>query len=115
MACASIQASFLGKFAKPEAVKTTSLRLLLTAGSPLSNHSRFLLQQLLPSCFITNAYGQTEICGAITMFNLSDIEDVKKQYKKPSSCGRLMPGISCKVKSNKYLINWILNNKIYRL
>lgn len=97
MACASIQASFLGKVGKPETAEATSLRLLLTAGSPLSNHSRFQLQQLLPSCFITNAYGQTEICGAITMFNLSRIEDVKKQHEKPSSCGKLMPGISCKV------------------
>lgn len=105
MACASIQASFFGKVGKPETVHATSLRLLLTAGSPLSNHSRFQLQQLLPNCFITNAYGQTEICGAITMFNFSKIEDEQKQYEKPSSCGKLMPGILCKVINKRHCIN----------
>nr|CAH7742824.1 unnamed protein product [Callosobruchus chinensis] len=42
-------------------------------------------------------YGQSELAGAITMFNASSVKDVLLLDKKPSSVGKVIPGICCKV------------------
>ncbi|XP_064212127.1 uncharacterized protein LOC103315112 isoform X2 [Tribolium castaneum] len=97
MTCTSFQAIQLYKIGKPEGVVGTTLKMLLTQGTSLSKASLYELRKLLPYCFITNCYGLTETTGRVTMFAFTKPGDIRDQYENPTSCGKLVSGMTCKI------------------
>lgn len=82
----------------PPRINLESLRVLITAGEPLSTEIMLRLREKYPSTIIVQGYGSTESAGVISLFRISDSEDVRLLTNKPSSCGRPVAGISYKVK-----------------
>lgn len=94
---APIQAIEMCNAGRPDSVDTTSLLELLCGGGNLQLKHIIQLRDLLPGTNVTQVYGQTEIAGAITIFNSSKRKDVLLSYYKPESCGRPIRGIWYKV------------------
>lgn len=97
MLCTTFQAEQLYKIEKPETAEGKTLRMLVTTGTSLSKPILFELRKLFPRCFVTNVYIQEEVGGFLTMFNYTKPSDIRDQYERPTSSGKLCPGISCKV------------------
>ncbi|VEN41287.1 unnamed protein product [Callosobruchus maculatus] len=54
------------------------------------------MRDLLPGTFVFQLYGQSEVAGALTMFNTRSVKDLLLLDKNPSSVGKVIPGIRCK-------------------
>ncbi|XP_044744932.1 malformin synthetase mlfA-like [Coccinella septempunctata] len=87
----------LSKSTRPEGVDTSSLHVLATGGGPISENLVHSLRDILPGTFVLQLYGQTEVCGASTMFQTRRIDDQLLLHYKPKSVGRPMPGFWLKV------------------
>nr|CAI5853440.1 unnamed protein product [Callosobruchus analis] len=87
---------------RPENLDTSSLHTCVSAGAATSETLMKEIRDLLPGTFVFQMYGQSEVAGAITMFNASDVKDVLLLDKKPSSVGKIIPGICCKLSMNGY-------------
>ncbi|XP_045464647.1 4-coumarate--CoA ligase 1-like [Harmonia axyridis] len=85
------------KSSRPESVDTSSLHALATGGGPISEKLVHSLRDVLPGTFIMQLYGQTEVCGASTMFQTRRIDDQLLLHYKPGSVGRPMPGFWMKI------------------
>lgn len=94
---APIQAIEMSNAGRPEGIDTTSLLELLCGGGILPTKHVLQLRDLLPGTNVTQAYGQTEIAGAITSFNSKKRKDILLSYYRPQSCGRPIRGIWYKV------------------
>ncbi|XP_063911781.1 luciferin 4-monooxygenase-like isoform X1 [Zophobas morio] len=81
----------------PEAVTGKSLKMLVTTGTSLRRVSLLELRKRFPFCFITNIYQNPEVGGALSMYNYNKPVDIRDQYQKPTSCGKLFPGITIKI------------------
>lgn len=97
MSCTTSEAIQLCKTEKPEGIEGKSLKMVVTRGTSMSKKNLLEFRKVFPLCFISNCYGLAETTGRITMFNFTKPEDIKDQYEKPTSCGKLVPGMACKV------------------
>lgn len=82
---------------RPDNLDTTSLLCLAIGGGILTEMYLNSLKDYLPGTFVTQIYGQTEVAGIITTFNMFSVQDALLLYRKPRSCGRPIRGISYKV------------------
>nr|CAH7742818.1 unnamed protein product [Callosobruchus chinensis] len=82
---------------RPENLDTSRLHTCVSGGAATSETLMKEIRDLLPGTFVFQMYGQSELAGAITMFNASSVKDVLLLDKKPSSVGKVIPGICCKV------------------
>lgn len=78
-----------------EAVDTSSLRDLVIGGSSITKEQIIEARRKFPGPVICQAYGQTEMNGIVTIFNINKRLDFIEQ--KPGSCGEGMSGIDYKV------------------
>ncbi|KAL3275082.1 hypothetical protein HHI36_019854 [Cryptolaemus montrouzieri] len=88
----------LNRSSKPEDVNTSSLYVLGCGGGPLSEKLNSSLRDLLPGTFILQIYGQTEVAGASTMFQMRKVDEQLLSYYRPNSVGRPVPGFWFKVR-----------------
>ncbi|EEZ99576.2 uncharacterized protein LOC655644 [Tribolium castaneum] len=91
------QASEMLKVGRPDNVDTSSLLCVLTGGGVFSEKQLLALRDLLPGTYISQGYGQTEVAGVLTCFNMNDVKDTLRLHYKPSSCGRPIHGIWYKI------------------
>lgn len=94
---APIQALRMLQAGRPEDINTTNVLNVVIGGGPLGENHILALKDLLPGTNVVLAYGQSEIAGLATAFKPTCREDLIMSMKKPSSCGRLVPGLSYKV------------------
>lgn len=85
------------KVANPEKVDTSSMREFVIGGASLSVEFLRKLRVLLPGTMVFQGYGQTENCGIVTTFKSNKPADLLRIENKPSSCGRPINGLTCKV------------------
>lgn len=85
------------KAGRPDNLDTTSLLCLATGGGNLSETYLNALKDYLPGTFLTQMYGQTEMAGTITAYDMCSVRDAILLHQKPTSCGRPIKGISYKV------------------
>ncbi|XP_044268934.1 4-coumarate--CoA ligase 1-like [Tribolium madens] len=91
------QASEMLKVGRPDNVDTSSLLCVLTGGGVFPEKQSLALRDLLPGTYISQGYGQTEVAGVLTCFNMNDVKDTLRLHYKPSSCGRPIHGIWYKI------------------
>ncbi|VEN42268.1 unnamed protein product, partial [Callosobruchus maculatus] len=82
---------------RPENLDTSRLHTCVSSGAATSETLMKEIRDLLPGTFVFQMYGQSEVAGSITMFNTSNVKDVLLLDKNPSSVGKIVPGICCKV------------------
>lgn len=97
MFLAPTQALDIWKAGRPDGIDTSSLLLLVTGGATVSESQMRTLQDIWPGTFVTQGYGQSEVSGAIALFDPNDVRDAVQLHKKTMSCGRLAPGLWSKV------------------
>jgi acyl-CoA synthetase (AMP-forming)/AMP-acid ligase II len=73
---------------------TSSLRCILTGGTPLSGEQLKRLKVLFPNADVIFGYGMTELARVSSFYPQTDKHLMES---KPTSCGRIAPEISVKV------------------
>lgn len=86
------------KGGRPDGLDTTSLFSCMIGGATISKKFILELRDLLPGTFVAMAYGQTEVAGLVTVFQIKYVKDALALHYKPESVGRLIPGMMCKVR-----------------
>lgn len=84
---------------KPESIDTSTINYICIGGSSITGEQIRFLRRQFPYTGIVQAYGQTELCGAITFIDPLVDEDILD--KKAASCGIPMHGICFKVGHNR--------------
>ena len=69
----------------------SSLQQIMSGAAPLSGELTSQLVQLLPKCWIGQAYGMTETCTTVTMVPIT------QWIGTPGSGGQLIPGCTARV------------------
>lgn len=77
---------------------TSSLRIVIVGGSAVSEEIITGLTNRIPSAFVSQGYGSTEMGGFISVFQPGDRNDRELLLKKPLSCGRFIEGMTAKVR-----------------
>ncbi|KAK9878018.1 hypothetical protein WA026_020646 [Henosepilachna vigintioctopunctata] len=93
----------LSKSSKPEGLDTSSLHCLITVGGSMPKSLVNDLRDALPGTYISQIYGQTELCGAITRFETRKVDDRLLLHYKHNSVGRAMPGFWYKRSETKQI------------
>jgi 4-coumarate--CoA ligase len=73
---------------------TSSLRCILTGGTPLSGEQLKRLKVLFPNADVIFGYGMTELARVSSFYPKTDKHLMES---KPTSCGRIAPEISVKI------------------
>lgn len=82
---------------RPDGLDTSSLISCLIGGATISTKCIGEFRDLLPGTFVSMVYGQTELAGPITIFQIDLVKHKLALHHKPESVGRVVPGITCKV------------------
>lgn len=85
------------KVGRPDGVDTTSLWAFLTGGCSISKKNIEELRDVLPGTFVLQVYGQSEVAGVLTQFRVNDVKETLLLHRKPTSVGKIVPGLTCKV------------------
>ena len=85
------------KAGKPEKVDVSSMREFVIGGASMSVEFLRKLRAMMPGTKVFQGYGQTETCGLATTFKSNRPADLLRIENKPSSCGRPINGLICKV------------------
>lgn len=78
----------------PKDTDTSSLKMLLIGGSPVTEALMEDLRNALPHTKVLQGYGQTEAGSGIAFFFPQDVE---MQIRKPLSCGKILSVVQWKV------------------
>ncbi|KAF2898927.1 hypothetical protein ILUMI_07241 [Ignelater luminosus] len=85
------------KNGRPKDIDVSSLKQVLLGGAKMSKEQMMHFRKCLPDSLISNLYGQTEINGAITMFNTADTDHLRLMKEKLESVGKPVPGFAYKI------------------
>lgn len=84
----------------PKDVDVSSLKHITPGGAPLTEKQVLKIRDTFPNANLYCGYGQTELFMFITLFKPGNKEDNAMMIKKPTSCGRPLPGFSYVVSSD---------------
>lgn len=82
---------------KPQNADTSTLKILISGGATISGDKLVQLREFFPNCVVYQGYGQTELSGIVTIFDLRTKDGLEFSLKKPNSCGMAFPGNQYKV------------------
>ncbi|KAJ8951647.1 hypothetical protein NQ318_012318 [Aromia moschata] len=97
LALAPTLVSDLIKGGRPDGVDTSSLLSCVVGGGSVSATQMNQIRDLLPGTFVFLAYGQTEVAGILTIFQLNQVSHTLALHHKPESSGKPVAGIAYKV------------------
>lgn len=87
------------KYTIDDDIDISSLQVITSCGSVLPPEIHSRLKRFLPNVLVLQAYGMTEACGVVLVFDLAKPEEREFLKMKPNSCGTPIPGVWYKVRN----------------